>query len=413
MNLVADIAWTHVTARPRQTAVAVIGVATGIVLTVLVSALMDGMRKEIIRSLVDAMAHVTISDERRVTPRQPAEGPYAAVQSSNTVTAIDRRTGIRKPTEVIASIRGWLPGAIAPSVRTSGMFDHGSQKLGVTINGIDPRQEESVSKLATKMRSGQLSDLYRGANAVVIGEGLAKKTGVTVGNSVTLSGGEGVSIPVTVVGTFRLGLQALDESQVYTLLRTAQVLLGKSGVVNEMRIRLVDAQAAGDIARQIETQTGYRAVSWQEANADILSTLAMQRLIAYLVIVAMLFGSTLGIYSVISTITNEKRSDIAIMKSFGMREGRVRSIFIFEAIIIGTVGGLIGWGLAWGACKLVAQLKTLNGITGEMQPIPVDYTTIRYLVIAAITLVACSAAGFFPARKASSVHPVDIIRGAS
>ena len=211
MNLVADIAWTHVTARPRQTAVAVIGVATGIVLTVLVSALMDGMRKEMISSLVDAMAHVTINDERQVTLRQPAEGPYAAVQSSNTVTATDRRTGIRKPTDVIASIRAWLPGAIAPSVKTSGMFNHGTQKLGVTINGIDPRQEELVSKLATKMRSGQLSDLYRGTNAVVIGEGLAKKTGVTVGNSVTLSGGEGVSIPATIVGTFRSGLQAVDE----------------------------------------------------------------------------------------------------------------------------------------------------------------------------------------------------------
>jgi lipoprotein-releasing system permease protein len=388
-------------------------VATGIVLTVLVSALMDGMRKEMISSLVDAMAHVTINDERQVTPRQPAEGPYAAVQSSNTVAATDRRIGIRKPTDVIASIRARLPGAIAPSVKTSGMFNHGTQKLGVTINGIDPRQEELVSNLATKMRSGQFSDLYRGTNAVVIGEGLAKKTGVTVGNSVTLSGGEGVSIPATVVGTFRLGVQAVDESQVYTLLRTAQVLLGRPGVINEMRVRLVDAQAAGDIARQIESQTGYRAVSWQEANANILSTLAMQRLIAYMVILAMLFGSTLGIYSVISTITNEKRSDIAIMKSFGMREGRVRSIFILEAIIIGIAGALIGWGLAWAVCKLVAQLKTLNIITGEMQPVPVDYTTIRFLVIAAITLVACSAAGFFPARKASSVHPVDIIRGAS
>lgn len=413
MNLVIDIAWTHVTARMRQTVVAVFGVTTGVVLTVLLSALMDGMRNELIRSLVDAMPHVTVSDERQMAVRQPAEGPYGAVQTSNPATGSDRRSGIRNPNDVIASLRSWLPGAITPSTKTTGMFNHGTQRLGITINGIDPRQEEAVSKLATQMRSGQLNDLYRGANAVLLGEGLAKKTGASVGTSINLVGADNITIPASVVGIFRTGVQAVDESQIYTLLRTAQILSGRQGVINEMRVRLDDAQTAREVARQIEAQTGYRAVAWQEANADILSSVTIQRMIGYMVIAAMLFGSTLGIYSIISTITNEKRSDIAIMKSFGMREGRVRSIFILEAMIIGAGGALAGWLFGWLLCKAVGQIQMLNIITGELRPMPVDYTNAKYLAIAAITLVACSAAGFFPARKASRVHPVDIIRGAT
>jgi lipoprotein-releasing system permease protein len=196
-------------------------------------------------------------------------------------------------------------------------------------------------------------------------------------------------------------------------MRTAQVLAGRPGMINELRVHLNDAQAAREVAHQIEAQTGYRAVSWQEANANLLSTATVQRMIGYMVVAAMLFASTLGIYSIISTITNEKRADIAIMKSFGMKETLVRSIFILESVIIGAAGIVMGWLFGWLLCLGVGKITITNVITGQLQGIPIHDTTTHYLAVAAITLLACTAAGFFPARKASRVHPVDIIRGAT
>jgi lipoprotein-releasing system permease protein len=348
-----------------------------------------------------------------LTPYQPAEDSYAAAQVTNLTRDTERRRGIRNPNEVISSLRTWVPGAIAPSVKTTGMVNYGTQRLGVTLTGIEPRQEEAVSKLATYMRSGQLNDLYRGSNAVLIGDGLAKKIGARIGTSITLSAGEGMALSASVVGIFHSGLQSVDEAQVYSLVRTAQVLAGRPGLVNELRIHLNDAQAAREVAHRVEAQTGYRAISWQEANADLLSTFTVQRMIGYMVVGAMLLASTLGIYSIISTITNEKRADIAIMKSFGMTESLVRSIFILESMIIGAAGILLGWLLGWLLCLAVAKITITNVITGQLQGMPIHYTTMHYLAIAALTLVACTAAGFFPARKASRVHPVDIIRGAT
>jgi lipoprotein-releasing system permease protein len=412
MNLIIEIAWTHVSTRLRQTFVAVLGVAMGVAFTIMMSGLMQGRQRDFIRQLVDTMPHVTIRGERRAIQSRPAEQAYAAAQPTNPIAA-GKQTGIKDPNGVIASIRPWLPGAIAPATKTTVMMHLGKGRYGVTLIGIDPRQETAVSKLASQMRAGQMSDLYRGSNAFIVGDGLAKKMGAQVGTTVNVSAGEGIIIPGSIVGIFRSGLREVDEGQIYGLIRTAQVLAGQPGVINEIRIQLTDARVASDIAKRIEAQTGYRAVPWQEANADLLSAFAIGDLITWIIMGAMLLVSTFGIYSIISTITNEKRHDIAIMKSFGMKEHLVRTIFITESTIIGAIGVMLGSALGYSLCLGVSQVTFSNPFSGEVQPVPMYYAPTQYLAIAAVALLACAAAAFIPARKASRVHPVDIIRGAA
>ena len=376
------------------------------------SSLMDGSQQDFIRMLVDSMPHVTISAERQTAKLHPAEQAFVAAQASGTISA-PKVTAIRNPNDVMASLRSWLPGAVAPSVKTTVMIHSGQGRSGVTFIGIDPRFEQQVSKIGTQMKSGQLSDLYRGSNALIVGEGLAKKIGVRVGSVVNISANEGMLMPASIVGTFRSGMKEIDEGQVYGLMRTAQILTGQPGVINELRIQLRDARLAREVAQQVGAQVGYRAVSWQEANADLLSAFAIRDIIMYVIMGAMLLVSTLGIYSIISTITHEKRHDIAIMKSFGMTEGLLRWIFIAESALIGAIGIVIGWGLGLALCYGMSQITFANPITGDTTPVPVVYEPIHYAVVAVISLLSCAAAAFFPARNASRVPPVDIIRGAA
>src|SRR5258708_21314611 len=156
--------------------------------------------------LVDTMPHITVNDERRSVPSQPAEQEYAAVAMSN-VANVNPRPGIRYPDAVMASLKSWLPGDVAPSARTTAIIDHGGGRIGVTLTGIDPRFEVHVSKLASQMREGQLSDLSKAANGIIIGLALAEKLAVKTGNTVVLAGGEGTQISATVVGIFRSGLK--------------------------------------------------------------------------------------------------------------------------------------------------------------------------------------------------------------
>jgi len=93
MNLVLDIAFTHVRSRARQTLVAILGVAIGVGFSIMMAALMHGSQEDFIRQLVNALPHITISDERRDPPRQPAETEYAAARIYG-LTPESRRRGI-------------------------------------------------------------------------------------------------------------------------------------------------------------------------------------------------------------------------------------------------------------------------------------------------------------------------------
>src|ERR1700733_15115175 len=238
-NLLLSIAWTHVSTRVRQTLVGMFGVAMGVGFTIMMAGLMQGSQIDFLRQLVDTMPHVTVDDERRSVPSQPADQEYAAVGMSN-VANVNRRPGIRYPDTLMTSLRSWLPGDVAPSVKTTAIVDHGGGRVGVTLTGIDPRLEVRVSKLASQMREGQLTDLSKAANGIIIGQALAEKLAIKNGNAVLIAGGDGTQISATVVGIFRSGLKRVDEGQIYSLIGLAQTLMGQTGVINQLRIRLTD-----------------------------------------------------------------------------------------------------------------------------------------------------------------------------
>jgi lipoprotein-releasing system permease protein len=411
-KLLFEIAWTHVTARVRQTLVGMAGVAMGVGFTIMMAGLMQGSQIDFLRQLVDTMPHITVQDERRSAPTQPADQEYGAVQMSN-VANLNNRPGIRYPENVMASLRSWLPGDVAPSTRTTAIIDHGGGRIGVTLMGIDPRQEVRVSKLGSQMHEGQVTDLSRAPNAIIIGEALAQKLALKTGNTVLLVGGQGAEVNSTVVGIFRSGIKRVDEGQIYGLTSFAQMMMGQSGVINELRVRLNDPLLAQQVATQVEAQSGYKSVSWQEANADLLSTFAVRDFIVLTVMGAMLLTSSFATYNIISTITHEKRQDIAIMKSLGMREYWVRRIFIIESAIIGTVGIVFGWLLGYLLCYGWSHITIYNMLTGANVPLEIYYSPVHYIVAGGVSLICCTGAAFFPARKATRVHPVEIIRGAS
>jgi lipoprotein-releasing system permease protein len=358
------------------------------------------------------MPHVTVNDERRSVPNQPADQEYAAVAMSNVVN-VSQRPGIKYPDTIMTSLRSWLPGDVAPSVMTTAIIDHGGGRVGVTLTGIDPRLEVHVSKLASQMLEGKLTDLSRAANGIIIGQALAEKLAVKNGNTVLLGSGEEAPISATVVGIFRSGLKRVDEGQIYSLIGLAQTIMGQSGIINQLRIRLDNPLLAQKVATRVEAQIGYKSVSWQEANSDLLSAFSTRDFIVLTVMGAMLLSSSFATYNIISTITHEKRHDIAIMKSLGMREYSVRRIFILESMMMGSVGILLGWLLGYLLCYGWSLITIFNPLTGATVPLQIYYSPMHYIASGTVAILCCAVAAFFPARKATRVHPVEIIRGAS
>lgn len=411
MNLVLSIATTHVRARARQTLVGLLGVATGVGFSVMMAALMEGSQRDFMSQLIDAMPHVSVTDTRRNPPVQPAQRKFDAVEFSGLKTPVTR-PGIKNPYALIASIESWLDGAVAPSVQAKAVIRFAGRDTAASIVGIDPRREVNVSKLGEQISKGALEDLYKSSNAVILGDRLANKIGARIGNTLSITSGDGRTMSVTVVGFSHTGVSQIDETQVHTLLKTAQILAGQTGLVNEIRIKTADALQARTIAARIEAESGYKSVSWQEANEDLLSAFQVRNIIMYAVVGAILLVASFGTYNIISTITHEKTRDIAIMKSLGIPAKTVRRIFVTEALIIGVLGMLAGWVLGYWLSVLMGTIEIRSPFM-DTTHLPIYYAFSHYVLAGAVALAASLIAGFFPARKAASVRPVEIIRGAT
>ena len=298
MNLILDIAWTHVRARVRQTGFAVAGVATGVGFSIMMASLMQGSQDDFTARLVDTLPNVTVSDERRTPPRQPADTLYAATEIHG-LTPEARRRGIKNPLASMAALEAWLPGAVGPSVKVQAIIRYANHDIATNVIGIDPRREAMVSDLPKQMRGATLTALYRATNAIVIGDRLSDKIGARIGANITLQTSEGARINAQVVGYFHSGVRQLDDSTAYVLTKTGQILSKQTGLINELRVRLRDPMSSREIAARIESDTGYKSVSWQEANEDLISTFIIRNIIMYTVVGAILLVASFGTYNIL------------------------------------------------------------------------------------------------------------------
>jgi lipoprotein-releasing system permease protein len=196
-------------------------------------------------------------------------------------------------------------------------------------------------------------------------------------------------------------------------LKSAQVLAGRQNAVNDIRIRLDDAGAAPAVAARVEAMLGYKAVSWQEANEDLLEAFQVRNAIMYTVVGAILVVAGFGIFNIVSIITHEKSRDIAILKSLGFREADIRAIFLTEGALMGLAGSVMGSALGYGLTRLMGSIEFDLSQQTEVTHLPVTYDWLHYLIACGLALAASTVAGYLPARKASEGNPVDIIRGAT
>ncbi len=411
MNLIFDIAFTHVRARVRQTGFAVAGVATGVGFSIMMASLMQGSQDDFTQRLINTLPHITVTDERRTPPKQPAERLFDAAEIHG-LTPEARRPGIKNPLAIMAALEAWLPGGVAPSVKVQAIIRYANHDVATSVTGIDPRRESKVSELPKQMRGATVNALYRATNAIIIGDRLSEKIGARIGANVTLQTSQGARISAQVVGFFHTGVRQTDEGTAYVLTKTGQILARQTGLINELRVRLRDPLSSREVAARIESDTGYKSVSWQEAFEDLISTFIIRNIIMYAVVGAILLVASFGTYNIISTITHEKARDIAIMKSLGLSEYTVRMIFVVEAVIIGLVGAIVGFVLGYLLCRALGAVKITNPFM-DSDHLPLAYTYVHYLLAGLVAMVSSVAAGYQPARKAARGNPVEIIRGAT
>ena len=414
MELLLELARGMLRRRRRQTLVSVSGVALGVAFFIAIAALMRGFQTYFVNQIIDVAPHITVKDDTRTPPAQPAELAMAmgAVQVHG-VKPRDRIRGIRAAGDKLAMLEAMEGVAAAPVLQGQALLRYGSRDVSASLTGIDPLRHARVSNIEKDMIAGRLEDLRTTANGIIIGDGLAWKLGAQLGDTITAVSPSGVTLSMKIVGLFRTGIQNVDQASGFTLLKVNQVLQNRSNVINQILLRLEDVRQAEPLARQIEARFGDRTESWEEQNRNILTVFVIQNAIMYSVVGAILLVAAFGIYNIISTVVFEKTRDIAILKSLGFTEGDIQRLFLVQGIIAGILGAIVGCLLGALMVEALAQVRF-----GTETPAGNDRFILArdWRVYVAASLFAVGAAGIaavIPARRASRLDPVQVVRGAA
>lgn len=414
MKLILDLARGMLSRRRRQTLVSVLGVALGVAFFIAIASLMRGFQSYFVQQVIDVQPHIVIKDETRTPVPQAAELAVTGGAVSITgVKPLDRVRGIRASGDKLAILEA-IPGvAAAPILTGSALLRYGARDVTVTVTGIDPPRYRRVANLEKDLIRGSLEDLRSAANGLIIGDALAQRLGVELGDTVIAVSPRGVTLQMKIVGIFHTGIVTLDQMTGYALLKVSQVLQDRPNVVNQILLRLADVTQAEPLARQIEARFGDRTESWEEQNRNILTVFVIQNAIMYSVTGAILLVAAFGIYNIISTVVFEKTRDIAILKSLGFTEGDIQRLFLVQGIIAGLLGAVLGCVLGQLMIEGLAQVRFQTETPAGNDRFLLARDWRIFAVASFFAVLSAALAAVIPARRAARLDPVHIVRGAA
>lgn len=415
-SLILEIAKGLLFARWKQTLIAAIGVTFSITMFITLLGFMNGLNDLLDGLMLNRTAHVRLYNEVLPSINQPIdlekkrENTYNFVQSikpKNEQTAIRNSGAILNALAADPRVKGQTP-RIAAQV----YYNLGSTNLSGLINGIDVLAERELFSFEDYMVGGNSMDLQNTSNSVILGVGVAKKMLVELGDNVQITTAKGEIVQLKVVGLFQSGIADIDKSQSYASIATTQKILGEpSTYMTDILIKLYNMETAPALATEYANVFGTQAIDIQAANAQFETGSSIRSLISYAVGITLLIVAGFGIYNILNMLIYEKMDSIAILKATGFSGKDVSRIFIAIALIIGIFGGALGLIFGFGLCQLIDMLPFDTEALPTIKTYPINYDARFYIIASIFSIVTTYFAGYFPAKKASKVDPVEIIRG--
>ncbi|MEM6262644.1 MAG: FtsX-like permease family protein [Bacteroidota bacterium] len=406
------IAFAHLTSRMKQTLVAVLSVTFGISMYVAMNSFMHG-----VNDIQDDMAFSTLAHIRVYNDVPEDRTDLLATQVSDQEVVHLRNPKVIQYTEGITNSQKYINflennpavAVVAPEVNISMFFQNGAVKINGMLAGIDPVKNAEMFGTQEYVVEGNWEDLNYRQDGIIIGIGLAKKLSVSLNDNVFVLTADGVTKTYEVVAIFETSMKSVDNGKGYIRINSARQLLSKNmSYVTDIQVNMKEYEKAQAVATQISQNIPYKVESWQESNGQLVAGNELRNIIALAVSLTILLVAGFGIYNIMNMTVNEKIREIAILKAMGFEGRDVVEIFLLQSIVIGVIGNLIGMGLGYLICVIVDNTPF---VVGTMTSLPISYRAVDYVLAFIFGLATTFLAGYLPARKASQVDPVEIIRG--
>lgn len=317
----------------------------------------------------------------------------------------------------------------APFIETQGMLTHRGSVNVVALYGILPEKEVDVSVIPHQIERGELLDLQEGRDGIVLGRELAYSLGVSIGDELTLivpepsRGGASIlpkMVKVTLVATFRVGAE-LDYTLALMHVADVSRILALDGSVHGIRIQVDDLFRAPQIIRQIVAELGpekVRGVDWTAKYGDLFRTIGMEKTMMFLLLLLIVAIAAFNIISGLVMLVDDKKGDIAILRTLGASPATIMGIYIVQGSVIGITGTVVGMVLgillalniteivAW--FELLFNVRVLGGT--YFDSVPSDLRVADLFIIFLVTIVISFISTLYPAYRAAQLSPSEVLR---
>jgi len=411
-----QIAKTHLLTRKKQSAIASLGVTFGIGTFIVLVSFMTGLNGLLDGLILNRTPHIRIYNEVQPSEKQPIQLHPAykgAVHMVHSIKPKQDQASIYNNQPLMSILKkNPLVMGVTPQVSARIFYQSGSVLLNGNAIGINPLEEDRLFNFKQYIVNGLPRDLANNENGIVLGIGVAKKLSLGIGDRVQLLSSSGATYRLKVVGFFQSGLADIDKVQSYVNVKTAQRIAGEgNNFVTDISVKLFDIEKAKVLSDQIAKTYGVNSIDIKAANAQFETGTTIRNIITYAVSITLLIVAGFGIYNILNMVIYEKMNDIAILKATGFSGSDVKRIFIYQAMFIGIVGGLIGLAMGGLLSFLISKAPFETEAIPTVKTFPVNFQPLFYAIGAIFAIVTTFFAGYLPARKASKIDPVEIIRG--
>ncbi|HEY0028874.1 MAG TPA: lipoprotein-releasing ABC transporter permease subunit [Allosphingosinicella sp.] len=385
--------------------ISLVAVALGVAALIVVMSVMNGFRAELFDKIVGLNGHAVV------------QGYGGRIQNWQGIVEQARRTpGV---TEAI------------PLIEQPLMASYSGRVEGVLVRGMQRGDILANKQLQGNVHSGSLDKLQPGSNSVAIGARLAEALGAKVGGEISLISPEGRTTPFgtvprivsyTVAAIFEVGVYDYDKAFVVMPIEDAQTLLMLGDAVGMVEVQTVDADKVGEILAPLSAAVRGQGVvaDWRSLNSSLFEALQVERVAMFVVLSIIILVAVFNILSSLIMLVRAKTRDIAILRTMGATRRSMMKVFMTVGVSIGALGILAG--LILGAIFLFFRQSVVNFIqfvTGQnlwdpsirfLTELPSKTDPVEVIAITAMALLFSFLATLYPAWKAASTDPVQVLR---
>ena len=384
--------------------VSMLGIALGVAALIIVLSVMNGFQKEVRDRMLSVVSHVEIF------------APDGAAMPNLPLTLQEARSN----PQVVGA---------APFVSAQALLARGEDMKGALVRGIDPALEGEVTELAAA-NADAVAQLVPGEFRVVLGVELARSLGVRAGDKVTLIAPSGQVTPagvvprlkqMTVAGTFDSGHYEYDSALVLLHHLDAERIFRLEGPTG-IRLKLKDLHQARAVAYELAASLSGDLLirDWTQQNKTWFAAVELEKRMMFIILTLIVAVAAFNLVSTLVMTVQDKRADIAILRTLGASPRSIMGIFVVQGAMVGVIGTfaglLLGLLVAVNIDVIVPALEQLFRASFLPKDIyliskmPSEPQSSDIVPIAVISLVLAFAATLYPSWRASRVNPAEALR---